>query len=127
MNTYTLKRLQSGPMGTFGELCFGDDVLCKTCELPWNNNLPRKSCIPPGVYPVIPHTGPVWQDVWEIIVPGRTAILIHAANLPEQVEGCVAVGSVFGDIDGKPAVLGSRAALDKLRKILPNKFTLIVK
>ena len=48
---------------------------------------------------------PLIQDV-----PGRDGIRIHAANMPEQLEGCIAVGYVR-DGDG---IASSRAALENV-------------
>ena len=51
-------------------------------------------------------------DMWEIInVPGRSHILLHIANLPINVEGCVGVGlSVYPDLKG---VGSSRNGIDE--------------
>lgn len=131
--TYTIKRLRTGPDGTFGEfLSPQGDVLCKTCEDPWNDNKPRISCIPTGIYKVLRHgwetdTQVKFRRVWELLnVPNRSAILMHAGNTIDDTIGCILCGTEFGIIDGKQGIVGSRAAIVKLREILPEKFTLTV-
>jgi hypothetical protein len=49
-----------------------------TLENPWLNNEPFKSCILPGEYDCIPHSGADYQGVWRLLdVPGRTNVLVH--------------------------------------------------
>lgn len=100
---------------------------CVTCELPWNNNHPQISCIPAGTYHCIPHNSPAHPNTWEITgVPNRSEILIHNANLPSQLLGCVGVGKSFGYLGGKMAVMQSVAALTDLRTKLPAEFDLTI-
>jgi hypothetical protein len=50
-------------------------------------------CIPPGIYDVLFMWSEHFQQIMpHIMVPGRTAIEIHWANYPVQLEGCIAVG-----------------------------------
>ena len=44
-------------------------------------------------------------------VPGRTHILIHPANWPSQLEGCIALGSAMYGKDGVTGILSSRDAV----------------
>lgn len=128
MANYILNRQPSTPDGTFGALTDADgNKICVTCELPWLDNEPRKSCIPLGVYPCIPHNSMAHPDTWEVTnVPGRSEILLHNGNIDTQSAGCILVGDSFGTLNGKPAVLNSVATLKKLRGILPDKFQLTV-
>ena len=52
MSTKQILHLQRiyGEQGTNGTLTFEGEVICRTIELPWRNNLPRLSCIPVGSY-----------------------------------------------------------------------------
>jgi len=127
-----LHRTENNPDATFGELLINGAHACFTLEDAWRDNRPRVSCIPAGTYEVIPHG---WEDgstvkfkrVWEITgVPGRSAILIHQGNTVDDTVGCVLVGTTLGMIDGRRGILGSNAALNKLRATLPKAFTLIV-
>ena len=122
---YILSRLRQDEQGTFGELCGPDGRhLCVTVEPPPTGDHP---CIPHGTYNCIPHNGDHWKNVWEITnVPGRTAILIHAGNTDTDTEGCVVVGTTFGEIGTQEAVLHSLDALNMLRSTLPDSFILSV-
>ena len=65
-----------------------------TVERPNLNNAPNISCIPDGEYEMTRVNSPKFgPDMWEITnVPGRTHILIHIANYPYNVEGCIGLG-----------------------------------
>jgi hypothetical protein len=50
--------------------------------------------IPAGTYPVTFYKSPHFQRVMpHLIVPGRTEIMIHWANWPGQLKGCLALGN----------------------------------
>ena len=44
-------------------------------------------------------------------VPNRTHILIHPANWPSQLQGCIALGSAVASVEGYTGLLSSRAAV----------------
>lgn len=120
-----LYTLRSGPEGTFGNIIMDGERLCVTCEDPWDDNAKGKSCIPAGIYQCKKHSGAKYQDVWEVCnVPNRTAILIHNGNTIDDTQGCILVGSQFGTINGKQAVLNSKKTLEMLRATLPDEFIL---
>lgn len=103
---------------------------CKSLELPWKYNKPFVSCIPIGTYKVKRRHSKKYGAHFEILdVYKRTVILIHNANFVSQLQGCVAVGKVFKDIDGDGLkdVTSSKFTLKKLNKILPNEFELKIK
>ena len=128
MISIILRRLRSDENGTFGELLMGDERLCVTCEDPWKNNQRQVSCIPAGTYECTPYSSDRFPDVWELIdVPSRSKILIHAGNTTDDTRGCILVGSRFGAVAGKPAVMNSRATMDMLRAALPDYFKLTIK
>jgi hypothetical protein len=135
----TIARSPSTPNGTFGVLSIDGIPTCVTCELPFLNNAPDVSSIPES--PLDPATGlPIpyhcvrhisakfpLGNTWEITnVPGRTGILIHNANDIAQLEGCVAVGSTFGEVGGLPAVLNSVATLTMLNQKLGEEYDLTI-
>jgi Family of unknown function (DUF5675) len=127
MTTIYLDRNEYTDKGTLGTLNQDSTLLCYTLELPWNNNESGTSCIPNGEYQVIPHNSFSHPNTWEITgVPDREAILIHNGNTEADSKGCVLVGDSTGEINGKPAVLNSKATLNKLRGILPDNFTLVI-
>jgi len=81
--------------GTFGKMTLPSGVILYTVERPWLNNQLGISCIPEGVYAL---TRRMFfrggYNTWEITeVPGRKHILIHIANWPREVEGCVGLGT----------------------------------
>lgn len=106
----TIERLAVEQVGVFGRLFIGDELFCATAEQPWRDNAKGRSCIPAGDYELRPWNSPKYGPVvlfanpalmiWptEADVPsehrgrGRALILIHNANWPRQLEGCVAVG-----------------------------------
>lgn len=73
---------------TFGEIWYKETLMSYAIELPWRNNARRASCIPEGDYQLGRHQSgkfglcPVVRDV-----PGRSAILIHAANDADDTDG----------------------------------------
>lgn len=95
------------PHGTVG-YCPEPDLW--TIERPWLNNQKGESCIPEGRYYLEWHepTGVTlpdgWTGTWALVnrslgvvhypEPGaqRNLILLHVANWPENVEGCIGFG-----------------------------------
>lgn len=123
MTELFIERTVSDDNGTFGTLTMENDdhmveQLCYTAEPPPTGEHP---CIPVGTYDCIPHNTPAHPDTWELAnVPGRTAILIHDGNRPlKDTLGCILVGDKFGMLDGKPAVMDSKATMAMLRATLP--------
>jgi hypothetical protein len=57
----------------------------------------------------------------------RTHILIHAANLASQLNGCIAPGVKLGCLNDKWAVLSSRNAMSRLKNSLPDRWQLFIK
>lgn len=100
-----------------------------TLELPWRNNKRNVSCIPSAFYNVVPRNTPKFGDHLHVLdVPGRSGILIHVGNWPEEIEGCILVGLRFADIDGdkKMDVASSRVAMNSLVKLVTERAELII-
>lgn len=116
-------RAPSTPDGTFGKFIIGDDHYV-TIERPKDGDHP---CIPAGEYDLewfdSPHNG--WCYLFKD-VSSRSMIEMHVANKSSQLLGCVAPGMEFGELDGVPAVLGSKVALGKIHKTLGNSFKLSI-
>jgi len=100
--------------------------LC-TLEKPWKENQRMISCVPTGFYILEPHSSNKYPDVFALVgstvshYPNgkqRDAVLIHVANLAEELQGCIALGIQFGFIGNKFGVLNSRKALDAFRKVV---------
>lgn len=97
---------------TLGTLT-GEGNLFSTVERPWLGNKRNISCIPDGEYTVKRVNSPKFGSrQWEITgVPNRSHILLHVANHPHDVEGCVGLGTnVWPDFTG---VGNSRNAIEK--------------
>ncbi len=128
---FTLKR-QCFAFGTFSTLFDSNgNELCKMVEREWDNNKRNKSCVPIGTYDLLPHVSPKYGNCYALSCPElgvtvqgnsqRTHCLIHSANLPEQLEGCLAPGISFGVVNGKWAVVNSKTALTRLMALLGGK------
>lgn len=108
-NTLVLERFAYSPDGTFGKLHFptGEDFY--TVEKPWKGNAVEVSCIPEGSYSLGLRYSPLverltkqnYDEAWEVQdVDGRTHILIHQGNWPNDFKGCIGLGleySVMND------------------------------
>jgi hypothetical protein len=119
--------------GTFGSLSIGGEPFCKTVEQPWRDNRPFISCIPAGDYTLIPWDSAKYGPVVCFVNPDlrvyandadaprdgkshRYSCLIHAANYPSELQGCVAVGVAVVRFDHHGyGVTHSRRTLERLR------------
>lgn len=128
-----------------------DTLKLATIERPWivNPQGPggkrRESCVPDGQYLVRPHTSArfpgtyalintqlgVWHqpgDIPEGQAWGRSAILIHRANVVANIIGCIAVGLRHGFFADEHGVLDSKLALNELRAVLKQeKHSLVIR
>lgn len=96
---------------TIGALELDDGHTYFTVERPWRNNKVNISCIPDGEYTVkrvdSPKFGP---GMWEVVdVSDRTHIILHVANFPNDVEGCIGLG--MGMLNNLRGVSESRNAI----------------
>jgi hypothetical protein len=109
---------------------------CKSLELPWNNNIKQKSCIPTGTYKVVPRTSVKFSNHFHVLnVPNRDLILVHNGNFssinpeaPSHILGCILVGLKHTDLngDGYIDIANSKLAMKKLLALCPLGFTLII-
>lgn len=76
--------------------------------------------ISPGMYQVNWEPSPrLGRETFRLVhVPNRSGILIHPANLPEELEGCIALGLSRGELHGQPAILSSREAVKRFEDML---------
>ena len=105
------------PDGTNGKIWLQQQLICMTIELPWNDNLKRKSCIPEGRYSLKRRFSERFG--WHILidlVPNRSLILFHPANhAQKELNGCIApVTSLIGEGKGND----SRKAFERLKKVV---------
>lgn len=138
--------------GHFGKMYFtnskGETLLVGVSMEPkWDGNKKGASCIPVGNYKLVPHNSSKYGSVvafvnpdlqvyhWEEDIPAelkgiaRSVCLIHAANWPQELRGCVAVGKAVNDF-GKPKGVGinsSRPTLNTLRQLWGNREDLTAK
>ena len=102
---------------TVGIINYGLSARACTLELPWKDNEPNVSCIPPGYYIAQYRNSPSNGDVIELKnVPNRSYVQIHSGNYTSQIAGCILVGDSLRDInkDGTLDVTNSKASLEKL-------------
>jgi hypothetical protein len=72
--------------------------------------------IPEGEYEILLTPSPRFKQVLPLIinVPGRDGIRIHIGNEPTQTEGCLLPGESVTTEQGKPFLIHSKAAFDRL-------------
>lgn len=128
MTELILTRMVDAPDShTFGRLEDGEHKrICYTLEEPWRDvdkdgfGDTGVSRIPAGRYPwrlaMSPKRG--YEVLWVDKVPHRVAVQIHRGNTVDDTEGCILVGTSFGSLSGKSAVLDSKTAFAALLKAL---------
>lgn len=140
----SLDRQPSTKDCTFGELT-GDDFTVKTLELPWVPSINGAggqhgvSCIPPGTYDLLLHDSELHPKTFALSNPAlgvihypnskfpdaRVAILIHVANFPSELKGCVGLGMQTGPC----SLISSKVAYSLFKQHVPwiNGHTLTIK
>jgi len=131
-------------VGTFSSEFHAAGQVFAAVEQPWLADadhpagVPFHSCVPAGIYELEPHDTERHPNCWALVNHDlgvyhwddphahRTACLIHVANWPHNVEGCIGPGRKLGYVanaSGKQwlGVNDSGAVLDILRKALDPK------
>lgn len=132
-----LTRLTQNAFATYGQIVDEENrALCVTLEKPWvdlnQDGISDKnvSCVPPGEYPASRYHSPKrGYDVFMLSgVPGRGDIELHIGNTPHDSEGCILLGSNFGDVGGQHGITGSQATFSRFMASLKgiDAFTLTV-
>ena len=98
-------------------------------ERQWNHNRSDISCVPAGVYGLVPWTSGSFGEVYTLVggsvTPikadspkhaGRWGNHLHPANYWHQLLGCVAPGMRRGEAEGDLCVWSSKAALADFRR-----------
>lgn len=121
-----LRRFAYHPDGTLGVIDIAGERFW-TIERPWLDNKPNVSCIPEGKYRTGWRDSPRFGETWHVKdVEERTWILIHAANYPKDVQGCIGLGT--GLMADRVAVSNSRKAVAQFEKLTRDiEWLLIVK
>jgi len=124
-------RLAEDNKQTLGEFILYDGIervfSCKTLELPFVMNAPFISCIPKGIYEVVPRNSLKYKNHYHILgVPDRDFILIHVGNFNHQTEGCILIGKNYAYIndDDYFDITYSKATMSKLLSKAPDGFIL---
>lgn len=113
-----LIRWDSTDEATLGALYLDDHRVFWTCENPWKNNVRNLSCIPKGIYTCQKILSPRFGQTYEITnVPNRSEIIFHVGNTVDDTRGCILLGTYLGQLNQKPAVLGSAVAMGEFRQI----------
>lgn len=78
-----------------------DVFVCKTLELAWKDNARNISCIPADEYTVKWTYSPKFKRMMYLVmsVPNRDGIRMHPATYYKDLQGCIALGSAFKNID----------------------------
>lgn len=127
----TLKRFSDDGKQALGDLSYGS-FNCKTLERSYKNNQPNISAIPTGVYEVKWTFSPRFMRyTYEVQnVPNRSGIRLHASNYWFSLNGCIALGDSYGNLNGdkQADLLNSKKTLTQFEQIMGKKpFTLIIR
>lgn len=128
--TLELIRLGKTPLTpTFGVLREGMVPFAVTLERPWLDNRKGESCIPDGTFVCRRVHSPKFGVTFEVIVPGRDAILFHCGNLMSDSHGCIILGEQFEPLIGQAGVAVSKKAFAEFldRTKLVDEFYLVVR
>lgn len=122
-----IQRTNSNYKRTLGEVTgIIDDRIAFSAfsvENPWLDNEPYTSSIPPGTYQAFIRRYSCGKEVIQLEnVPDRSGIQIHVGNLPEELEGCIAIGWSKNN----EGVDNSLDAMSTLLDIAPDRLTVEV-
>ncbi len=101
-----------------------EDILfsCNTLELPYLENKRNISCVPIGEYKcVLEYSDRFKKNLWELKnVPNRSECKFHSANYFKQLNGCIALGSDFKDVnsDGWKDIINSKDTMNEFHEVL---------
>jgi hypothetical protein len=111
-----VERFLHHPDCEIGRVLVNGEFVCFSIEdARRTTKIAGETCIPEGVYPLGTRHSPKFSPkyghdmLWVKDVPGFDFILIHTGNTISDTEGCLIIGNKIGVIDGKDAVLNSKA------------------
>lgn len=97
-----LERQEFTNESIIGSFYIDGEFVCYSLERPWIDNVPNISCVPEGVYELVYHKYKNRTDTFALKggtvshYPNdefaRNLILIHPANYPHELQGCIATG-----------------------------------
>lgn len=117
----TLTRVCGSHGGTWGVLTHPpSNLMLHTMERAWIDNKRSISCIPCGRYLVRATYSPRFGRKMYLVtcVPNRDGIRIHPANLPVQLNGCIALGTAEARYPSTRKLLNSKVAVSRLERML---------
>jgi len=100
--------------GAFGAIMCDGVPFAVTLERSYLEGSNQVTKILPGTYSC-KRTWYIKGGYWtfEIMVPGHTRILLHKANVEDELDGCIAIGEQYGYLNGHPAILQSGAGFNE--------------
>ena len=115
MKRLRIFRVERSEDGIIGILTIDGKAFCYTLQ---PDERDAHFSIPEGSYAVKRFHGRKYPDTFEIVVAGHTALLFHILNQEDESEGCIGLGKMVGNINGKRAILGSGDAFKEFMKIM---------
>ena len=123
MSDLVLLRIGTDDIETQGVMRIDQRAFAVTLELPWRDNEPERSCIPPGTYACQRVHSPRFGDTFEVMaVPNRSHILFHKGNTTPDTKGCILVGEYFDAL----AIRQSGAAFEEFMLYFADKDSFIL-
>lgn len=113
-----LRKDRSNPKFTEGKLVYPDDSYTYTLERAWKNNEPFISCIPNGIYKVLPDFTGRFKYFKVDNVQNRSDIEFHAVAHYNQLQGCIAPCE---RVTSEGYAIGCENALQKLLEWFTNE------
>lgn len=139
-----MERFSYSPTETEGRIFIPAQNTLATIERPWIGTdiggKPFESCVPDGVYELIPHTRPdgrpslaMWNPELGVYYtdderdgrPGRYLCLLHVGNYVEDVVGCIAPGMLRGVENNRRMVKNSRTAMAMILAAEPDELEIV--
>ncbi|MCF7843895.1 DUF5675 family protein [Candidatus Gracilibacteria bacterium] len=119
-----LKRAYSDSNQQLGDI-IADGFTCKTLERAWKDNAKNISCIPKGRYECRWTFSPRFMKyTYEVMnVPNRSGIRFHGANMFFQLNGCIALGTHYGDLnhDKSADIFNSQTTINRFNAVMGKK------
>ena len=115
MKRLRIFRVERSEDGIIGILTIDGKAFCYTLQ---PDERDAHFSIPEGSYAVKRFHGRTYPDTFEIVVAGHTALLFHILNQEDESEGCIGLGKMVGNINGKRAILGSGDAFKEFMRIM---------
>ena len=118
------------PYGAFGEVYHEHKRICYSLEQNYRNNQRFISSVPKGKYALEQHDSKKFGKTVALVnteldvyhykhSEGRYAILVHPANIVDQLQGCIALGKSLFIYKNRWAIGSSAIAVQEFLKFDP--------